>query len=98
MKDSTIAGNTGYEGGNIGFMPHDQSCVCFLLNKHIKYNLAGNTSYSTITCEPPSGLVPTFIHTAAETSDIIFHHFSPLGYCYNRNITITTNVSNFNAV
>ena len=74
----------------LGFVSQDQSCACNFPSKYIKCNIANKT----ITREPPVwiGLPPW---STKQTSDIIFHHFCPLSYCLNQNVTINTSISTF---
>ena len=71
----------------LGFKVQNQECKCILSQVEC------NISSRTITRQPPSWI--GYMNKKFNTSDIIFHRFCPLGYCYDTNVTITTNSTYF---
>ena len=71
-----------------GFKALGQSCVCSLENAKVHCNITS----STVIREPPVWIGSLSDETQSE---LFIHQFCPLGYCYDRNITIRTTDTNF---
>ena len=68
----------------LGFREQNLSCVC-VFQKHIKCNIGNNT-----VIRPSPWWIGYKWTPPKNTTDIIIHHFCPLGYCLDKNVYIQT--------